>query len=102
MNIHFEQVDRKSQTVSYLLVAFAIFLALLFVISLVRHVELHWSIPSASIQTLSIENSDMPVAILAPFPPVETTNAISTPEPEGNTMLIAIPQVIPAPAPSMP
>lgn len=101
MNIHFEQVDRKSQTVSYLLVAFAIFLALLFVISRVRHVELHWSIPSVSIQTAQIEHS-MPVAISAPLPPNEATNAISTPKPEGNTMLIAIPQVIPAPAPSMP
>ena len=102
MNIHYPQVERRSQLSSYLLAAFAILMGLMFVMSLVRHVEIHWSVPSASIQTAQIENSDMPVVIPAPLPPAEQAQSIATPEPDMNAPSILMPQAIPAPAPSVP
>ena len=102
MNIHYPQVERRSQLSSYLLAAFAILVALMFVLSLGRHVEIHWSVPSVSIQTAQIENSDMPVVIPAPEPSAEQIQAIVTPEPGGNASSILVPQAIPAPAPSVP
>jgi hypothetical protein len=102
MNIHFPQVERRSQLSSHILAAFAILVALMFVLSLVRHVEFHWSIPSVSVQTAQIENSDMPVAIPAPLPPVGQTQVIVTPEPAWKTTSVLVPQAIPAPAPSVP
>lgn len=102
MNIHYPQVERRSQLSSCLLAAFAILMGLMFVLSLGRHVELHWPIPSASIQTTLIENSDMPAAIPAPKPPAEQAQSITTPEPDGNVPSILSPQAIPAPAPFVP
>ena len=102
MNIHFPQGERRSQLSSHILTTFAILMALMFVLSLVRHIDPHWSIPSVSIQTTQIENSDMPVAIPAPLPPAEQTQAVVTPEPAGNAPSILAPQAIPAPVPSVP
>ena len=102
MNIHFPQVQRKSQVNSYLLAAFATFTMLMLVLSLSRQVEIHLSVPSVSIQAVQPANSDVPVAIPAPLPPVEQTQAIVTPEPTGNATSILVPQAIPAPAPSVP
>lgn len=102
MNIHYPQVERKSQLSSYLLAAFAILMGLMFVLNLGRHFEIHWSVPSISIQTAQTGNSDMPVAIPAPLPPAEQAQSIVTPEPDGNATSILAPQAIPAPAPSVP
>lgn len=102
MNIQFPLVDRRSQLSSHILTAFAICMAVMLVLSLARHIEIRWSIPYVSVQTAQTQHNDMPIAVPAPLPPAEATNAISTPEPDGNTMSTAIPQVIPAPAPSVP
>lgn len=102
MNIQFPQVDRRSQLSSRILTAFAICMAVMLMLSLVRHVEIRWSIPYVSVQTTQIEHNDIPLAISAPLPPAEATQAISTPEPDGNAMSILMPQAIPAPAPSVP
>ena len=102
MNIHFPQVERKSQSFTHLLVVFAVFTILMMTLSLSRHVEFHWSIPSVSIQTAPIENRDALVTIPAPLPPAEATQAISTPEPDGHAISISIPQAIPAPVLSVP
>lgn len=102
MNVHFLQVERKSQLSSYLLAAFAIFTVLMFALSLSRYVELHWSVPSLSVQTAQVANSDLPVAIPAPLPPAEQTLTIVTAEPAGSAPSILMPQVIPVPVPSVP
>jgi hypothetical protein len=102
MNIHYPQVERKSQLSSYLLAAFAIFTVLMFALSLSRHAGLHWAVPTVTVQAAQAENSDLPVAIPAPPPPAEVTQPIVTPEPAGNTPSILVPQVIPVPAPSVP
>lgn len=102
MNIHFQPVEKKSLLSSYLLVAFATFTVLMLALSMSRQVEVYFSVPAISIQAVQPVNSDLPVAIPAPLPPAETTTANSTPEPDGNAMSIAIPQAIPAPAPSVP
>jgi hypothetical protein len=102
MNILYPQVERKSQLSSYILAAFAICMAVMLALSLVRQVEMHWSVPSVSVQTAQIEHGDMPAAIPAPPPPAEATNVISTPEPDGNASLHPVPQVIRAPMPSVP
>lgn len=102
MNIQFPQVERKFQSFTHLLVIFAVFTILMTTLSLSRHIEFHWSIPSVTIQTAPIENSDAPIAIPAPKPPSEATQAISTPEPNGNAVTSLTPQLIPAPAPSVP
>lgn len=102
MNIQFPQVDRRSQLSSHILTAFAICMAAMLVLSLVRHIEIRWSIPYVSAQTAQIEHNNMVIAIPAPLPPAEATQAISTPKPDGNAMSILIPQAIPAPAPSVP
>lgn len=102
MNIQFPQVERKSQSFTHLLVVFAVFTILMTTLSLSRHIEFHWSIPSVSIQTAPIENSDAPIAIPAPKPPAEQAQSISTPEPVGNVPASLPPLAIPAPAPSVP
>lgn len=102
MNILYPQVESKSQFSSYILAAFVICMAVMLALSLVRRVEIHWSVPSVSVQTAQIEHSDIPAAIPAPPPPAETTTAISTPEPVGNASLHPVPQIIRAPMPSVP
>jgi hypothetical protein len=102
MNIHFPQVARRSQLSSHIVSAIAILTVLLFVLSLFRHVEFHWPVPSISIQAAQLRNSDMPVAFPAPLPPTEAAQAISTPEPVKDTQPILVPQAVPAPVPSVP
>lgn len=102
MNIHFPQTERKSHLVSQLLVAVVAFTLLMVALHLSRGVEIHFSVPSISIQAVQPANSDLPVAVPAPLPPAEATTANSTPEPDGNATSILVPQAIPAPAPSVP
>lgn len=102
MNILYTQVERKSQLSSYILAAFAICMAVMLTLSLVRHVEIHWSVPSVSAQTAQIEHSNMPIAIPTPPLSAEAANASSTPEPVGNASLHPVPQVIRAPMPFVP
>lgn len=102
MNILYPQVERKSQLSLYILTVFAFCMAVMLALSLFRHVEIHWSVPSVSVQTAQIEHGDMPVAIPAPPPPAEQIQAIVTPEPVGNASLHPAPQIIRAPMPSVP
>ena len=102
MNIHFQQVEKKSQMFSYVLVVFAVFMVLMLTLSLSRHFELHLSIPSVSLQAAHLENTNMPVAIPAPLPPAEQAQTIATPEPFGNSQTVLVPQAIAAPMPSVP
>ncbi len=102
MNIHFMQVERKSQLPSYLLAAFGIFTALMLALSLGRHAEIHWTAPATSSQAIQIVDQHLPVAVPAPLPPARQAQAVLTPEPVGAAPVILVPQVIPAPAPFMP
>lgn len=101
MNIHFSQVEKKSQLSSYLLVAFATFTVLMLVLSMSRQVEIHFSVPAILIQAVQPVNSDLPVAVPAPMPPAEATQVIVTPAPTGNANT-SLAQAIPAPMPSVP
>ena len=102
MNIHFVQVARKSQLASHLLAALAIFTALMFALSLSRHAELHWSIPSTARQVTQSVDSDLPIPVPAPLPPAEQAQTIATPGLAAETPSILVPQVIAVPMPSMP
>ncbi len=98
MNIHFQQVEKKSQIFSYILVVFAVFVALMLTLSISRHFELQPSIPDISMPAVHSE----PVAIPAPLPPAEQAQTIATPEPFGNSQTVLVPQAIAAPMPSVP
>ncbi len=102
MNIHFAQVERGSPLSSYLLAAFAVFTALMLTLSLSRHADLHWSVPSTARQVAGSVDSDLPVPVPAPLPPAELTQSTVTPEPPGDSQSILMPQVIAVPMPSMP
>ena len=102
MNIHFQQVEKKSQVFSYILAAFAVFTVLMLTLSFSRHTDLHLSIPSTSIQVVHSENTHLPVAIPAPLPPAEQAQTNATPEPFGNSQAVLVPQAIAAPMPSVP
>lgn len=102
MNIHFQQVEKKSQSFSYILAAFAVFTVLMLTLSISRHAELHLSSPSVSLQAVNSENTNVPVAIPAPLPPAEQVQTIATPEAFGNSQAVLAPQAIAAPMPSVP
>lgn len=102
MNIHYSQVEKKSQAASYLLAALAIATALMMTLSLNRHAEIHWSAAATSGQVDQTVDSHLPVAIPAPLPPAEQVQVIGAPELVADTQPISVPQVIPAPAPSVP
>ncbi|MEO5886152.1 MAG: hypothetical protein ABIQ77_00675 [Anaerolineales bacterium] len=102
MNIHFQQVEKKSQVFSYMLAGLAVFTVLMLILGFSRHIELQLSIPSVSMQAVHSENTNMPVAIPAPLPPAEQAQTIVTPEPFGNSQAVLVPQAIAAPMPSVP
>jgi hypothetical protein len=102
MNIHIPQVERKSELFSYLLAAFAVFTLLMLSLSFIRMAELRLPVPSVDIYQPQTEKTNMPVAIPAPIPPVEQVQSIVTPEAAANTQSILVPQIVPAPAPSVP
>lgn len=102
MNIHFPQTERKSHLVSQLLVAVVAFTLLMVALRVSRGVEIHFSVPSISIQAVQPANSAVPVAVPAPLPPAAQPQAIVTPEAAGNATSIFVPQAIPAPAPFVP
>lgn len=102
MNIHFQQVEKKSQVFSYILAAFAVFTIVMLALSFSRQANLRLPIPSVSLQAVHSENTHMPVAIPAPLPPAEQTQTIATPELFGNSQAVLVPQAIAAPMPSVP
>ena len=101
MNIHFPQVERRSQVFSYMLAVFALFTLLMLLLSFMRMAELRLPVPGTSIHTAQTEKTNIPVAVPAPMPPMEQAHSIVTPEPVGNTQTILVPQIVPAPAPSV-
>lgn len=103
MNIHFQQVERKSQSFTYLLVVFAVFTILMMTLSLSRHIAIRLSAPSTSMPAAYTENSELPAAIRAPIAPTAGSTIITTtPQPAGNIAVTLVHQPIPAPMPSVP
>ena len=102
MNIHFAQVERRSQLSSYLLAAFAIVTVLMFALRLSHYAELHWSFPSVTVPAAQVENNDLPIPIPAPSPPAEQPPAVTMTDPGKNTQSISVTQAIAVPMPSMP
>lgn len=102
MNIHFPQTARKSHLVSQLLVAVVAFTLLILALHVSRGVEIHFSVPSISIQAVQPANNEVPVAIPAPLAPANATLAVSTPAPAGSIQTTLAPQPIPVPASSVP
>lgn len=102
MNIHFAQLEKRSQVFSYTFIALATFIALSITLGLSHHTELHWSIPSISIPVKRTENTNLPVAIPAATPPVQQIPAIAVPEASENVPSISVPQAIRVPMPSVP
>jgi len=102
MNIHFTQVEKKTQLSFHLLTALAVFIVLLLILSFSRRIELRLSIHSIFMQTAQTESNDVPVPILAPLPPATQAQATATPERAEKPSLILVPQVISAPVPFVP
>ena len=102
MNIYFSQVVGKTPFASYLLAAFGVFTALMLTLSLSRHADLHWSVPSPSVQGIHAVENNVPAAVPAPLPPAGPSQPVATSEPAGAGMVILAPQAVPAPAPSVP
>jgi hypothetical protein len=102
MNIHFPQLEKRSQVFSYTFIVLATFIVLSITLGLSRHTELHLSIPSILIPVERTENMNWPVAIPAPTPPVQQTPAIAVPEAAENGQAALVPQAILVPMPSVP
>ncbi len=100
MNIHFQQVEKKSQVFSYMLVAMAVFTVSMLILNVGRHSELHQSSPSLPGQRVYTVDSNMPVAIPAPLAPQEQVQMTTTPV--TSTMPAPLPQAVPAPMPDVP
>jgi hypothetical protein len=100
MNIHFSQIERRSQLFSYLLVAFAICTLMMLILSFSRYFENRWTMPSASAQMVYSESASVPVAIPAPHPPAEQIQISITFMPSGGEN--PVPQVVAIPVPSVP
>ena len=99
MNIHFSQVENRSQLSSYLLAAFAISVVLMLALSFNQYFAHHWSLSSASSDVVSAESATTPVAIPAPLPPAEQIQVSMQPSPASAN---PVPQVVPVPVPSVP
>ena len=102
MNIHFQQVEKKSQMFPFILAVFAVFTIVMLALSFSRHAELHLSSPSMSLQVAHSESTSLPVAIPAPLPPAEQDQTTASPEPFGTSQAVLLPQAIAAPMPSVP
>lgn len=101
MNIHFQQVEKKSQVFLYMLVVVVVFTVCMVISNTSQTVNLRLPIHSASsMQAAYGKISNIPVAIPVPVPPAEqvqmTLAAVpsSTPSP--------VPQAVPVPVPSLP
>lgn len=104
MNIHFPQVERKSQLFSHLWAAFATFTVLILVLSLSRHIAIRLSIPSRYMPAAYTENSDLPAVVPAPLSPSTVqVIATATPQPSGDNMTAVSAHLpIRVPMPSVP
>ena len=102
MNIHFSQTERKSHIISQLLMAVAAFIFVMTALTIILGVDIHFSVPTISIEAAQPTDSTLPVAIPAPLPPTADAQSISTPAPVENVPAVVAPQPIPAPAPSVP
>jgi len=100
MNIHFPQVEKRSQLSSYLLAAFAICTLTMLVLSFSHFFENRWSMPSVSSQVVHAESNIVPVAIPAPVPPTDQIQISVTPLPSVGEN--PVPQAVPVPVPSVP
>jgi hypothetical protein len=101
MNIQFQQVEKKSQVFSYILMVGVAFAISMLILNAVRTNNLHLSIPSSvSGQAAYGGMNSLPVAIPAPQPPAEQINMAptlvvsSTPSP--------LPKAVAVPVPTLP
>lgn len=104
MNIHFPQVERKSQLFSHLLIVFATFMVLVLALSLSRHTAIRFSAISLYMPAAYTENSDLPVAVPAPVSRATVQVIVTaTPQPAGDNMAVVSAHLpIRAPMPSVP
>ena len=101
MNIHFSQVERRSQFFSYLLAAFAIYTVVMLTLSFDRYFEHRQTmLHSTSSQVVQSESGPLRVAIPAPLPPAEQIQISATALPSVGDN--PVPQVVPIPVPSVP
>lgn len=101
MNIHFSQVENRSQLFSYLRAAFAICTVMMLILSFSHFFEQRSIIlPSTSSQVVHTESNNVPVAIPAPHPPAEQIQTSDT----SMSSLGAnpVPPVVAIPVPSVP
>lgn len=100
MNIHFQQAEKKSQVLFYILVGVAALTVLMLIWNAGRTIELQVSIPSLSGQVVYIENNSMPVAVPAPLPPAEQAQMTTMPAPSSTPS--PLPRAVPVPVPDLP
>ena len=101
MNIHFSQVERRSQLFSYLLAALAIGTVMMLILSFHQYFGHRGTmLSSTSSQVVHTEISNTPVAIPAPLPPAEQIHLSITSMPDDGEN--PVPQVVPIPVPSVP
>src|SRR5690349_7463199 len=101
MNIHFQQVEKKSQVFLYMLVVVVVFTVSMLISNTRRTVNLHLPIAhTSSMQPAYGEISNMPVAVPAPVPPANAAPMATPPMPSSTPS--PLPQAVPAPVPSLP
>lgn len=100
MNIYFEQVEKKSQVFSYLLITVAVFTLSMLTLNASWHTEFHRSMPSSAVQRVYTVDSNIPMAISVPLPPQEHVQMTTMPVP--STTPAPLPQAVPAPTPDVP
>lgn len=98
MNIYISQVEKRSPLFSYLLALFAICTMLMLVLNFSRFFENRWDMTFSSSQAVPAESVSIPVAIPAPMPPADQIQVSAVPLPGFEN---PVPQVVPAPIPSV-
>ena len=99
MNIHFEQAEKKSQVLLYVLVIVVPFTVWILISNTSSTFNLHLPIHPSFVQRVHGDITNTPVAIAAPLPPAEQVQeknapvTSSTPSP--------VPQPVPVPMPSV-
>jgi len=101
MNIHFQQVEKKSQVFFYILVVGVAFAISMVILNAVHTNNLHLSIPSSVPgQAAHGGMNSLPVAIPAPQPPAKQVQAalspVASPTPS------PLPQAVAVPVPTLP
>jgi hypothetical protein len=100
MNIHFQQAEKKSHVLFYMLAALVVFSISMLILNIDWHSEFRLSVRSLSSYGASTENSSMPVAVPAPLPSAEELQVRSRPVPSSTPS--PSPQAVAVPVPDLP